>query len=145
MAPAPNFVVSVAKLNHNKLWCTYRIWQDFSKIAQKSFENNVTASYDVIFCLRLRILWNLELLYFWTDLAEIYLSGQTPSADSESEVIFYIRGQYQADIGHFLQFCLKIVPGTTKDSLQHSTSTKGYWFRVYDTFINIFGMWLLVQ
>ena len=23
--------------------------------------------------------------------------------DSKSEVIFYIRGQYQADIGHFLQ------------------------------------------
>ena len=30
----------------------------------------------------------------------------TLDADSESEVIFYIRGQYQADIGH-LQFCLQ--------------------------------------
>ena len=26
---------------------------------------------------------------------------------SESGVIFHIRGQYQADIGHFLQFCLR--------------------------------------
>ena len=34
------------------------------------------------------------------------LRGQILGADSESEVIFYIGGQYQADIGHFLQFCL---------------------------------------
>ena len=28
-------------------------------------------------------------------------------ADSESEVIFYIGGQCQTNIGHFLQFCLQ--------------------------------------
>ena len=53
------------------------------------------------------ILSNFELLYFWTDLAEIWLRGHIPGADPESEVILYIRGQYQADIGHFLQFCLQ--------------------------------------
>ena len=37
----------------------------------------------------------------------LQLRGQILGADSESEVIFYIRGQYQADIGHFLQFCLQ--------------------------------------
>ena len=38
------------------------------------------------------------------DLAKIWLRGQILGANSESEVIFYIRCQYQADIGHFLQF-----------------------------------------
>ena len=50
------------------------------------------------------ILWNFKILYFWTDLAEIWLRGQILGADSQSEVIFYIRDQCQADIGHFLQF-----------------------------------------
>ena len=45
--------------------------------------------------------------YFWMDLADIWLRGQILGADSESEVIYYIRGQYQADIGQFLQFCLQ--------------------------------------
>ena len=53
------------------------------------------------------ILRNFEILYFVTDLAKIWLRGQILGADSESEVIFYIRGQYQADVGHFLQFCLR--------------------------------------
>ena len=44
------------------------------------------------------------ILYFATDLAEIWLRGQVLGANSESKVIFYIRGLYQADIGHFLQF-----------------------------------------
>ena len=35
----------------------------------------------------------------------MWLRGQSLGADSDSKVIFYIRGQYQADIGHFLQFC----------------------------------------
>ena len=47
------------------------------------------------------ILRNFEILYFWTDLAKIWLRGQILVADSESEVIFYIRDQHQADIGHF--------------------------------------------
>ena len=33
-----------------------------------------------------------------------FLGGQILGVDSEYEVIFYIRGQYQADIGHFMQF-----------------------------------------
>ena len=41
------------------------------------------------------------------DMAEIWLRGQILNAISESKVIFYVRGQYQADIGHFLQFCLE--------------------------------------
>ena len=41
------------------------------------------------------------------DLAEIWLRGQILRTDSESEVIFYIRGQYQAKMGHFLQFFLQ--------------------------------------
>ena len=65
-------------------------------------------SYDVIFSLKLLYpLKYFEILYFWTDLAEIWLRGQILRVDSESEVIFYITGQYQADIGHFLQFCLQ--------------------------------------
>ena len=32
---------------------------------------------------------------------------QILGADSKSALTFYIRGQYQADIGHFLQFCLR--------------------------------------
>ena len=64
-------------------------------------------SYAVIFCLRLPYPLNFEILYFWTDLAEIWLGEQILGADSESEAIFYIKGQYQADIGHFLQFCLR--------------------------------------
>ena len=63
-------------------------------------------SYNVIFCLML--LYPLKFRnYFWTDFAEIWLRGQILGADCESEVIFYIKGQYQADIGHFLQFCLR--------------------------------------
>ena len=50
------------------------------------------------------ITWNLELLYFQMDLAEIWLRRQIIDDGSESEGIFYIRGQYQGDIGHFLQF-----------------------------------------
>ena len=64
------------------------------------------ASYVVIFCLRLPYALNFEILYFWTDLVEIWLRGQILGVDSESEVTFYIRGKYQADLGHFLQFCL---------------------------------------
>ena len=46
-------------------------------------------SYEVIFCLRLPYpLTDFELLYFRTDLAEIWLRGQIVGADSESEVIF---------------------------------------------------------
>ena len=40
------------------------------------------------------------------DQSEIWLRGRILSADFKSEMIFYIRSQYQADIGHFLQFCL---------------------------------------
>ena len=40
-------------------------------------------------------------------LDEIWLRGQILGADSESEMIFYIRGKHQADICHFLQFCLR--------------------------------------
>ena len=64
-------------------------------------------SYDVIFCLRLPYPLKFRNSLFLTDLAEIWLKGQILGADSEAEVIFYIRGQYQADIGHFLQFCLR--------------------------------------
>ena len=38
-------------------------------------------------------------------MGEIGLKGQILGVDSESEVIFYIRCQYHADIGRFLQFC----------------------------------------
>ena len=53
------------------------------------------------------ILWNIENFYFWTDLAESWFRGQILGADSESEVIFYIRSQYQTDIGHILHFCIR--------------------------------------
>ena len=53
------------------------------------------------------ILENFEILYFWTDLADIWLRGRILGDDSEPEMIFHIRGQYQAYIGHFLQFCLQ--------------------------------------
>ena len=36
-----------------------------------------------------------------------FLMGQILGADSESEVIFHIRGQYQANVAHFVQFCLR--------------------------------------
>ena len=58
------------------------------------------------------ILRNFEILYFWTDLAEIWLRDKILAADSESEVIFYIRGQSQANIGHFLNFASKKVTST---------------------------------
>ena len=48
-------------------------------------------SYEVIFCLRLKYPLKFEILYFWTDLAEIWLRGQILLADSESEVIKPIR------------------------------------------------------
>ena len=48
------------------------------------------------------IFWNFEFFYLWNDLAEICLRGQISGADFESEIIFYIRGQYQTDIGYFL-------------------------------------------
>ena len=38
---------------------------------------------------------------------KFWLSRQIIGADSESEIIFYIRVQCQADIGHFLQFCVR--------------------------------------
>ena len=50
------------------------------------------------------ILSNFEILYFFIDLSEIWLRGRMLGADSKSEMIFYIRGKYQAYIGHFLQF-----------------------------------------
>ena len=53
------------------------------------------------------ILSNIENFYFWTDLAESWFRGQILGADSESEVIFYIRGQYHTDIGHILHFCIR--------------------------------------
>ena len=65
------------------------------------------SSYDVIFCLRLPYPLRFRTFHFWTDLAEIWLMEQILGADSESEVMFHIRGQYQADIGHFFQFCLR--------------------------------------
>ena len=34
---------------------------------------------------------NFKILYFWTDLAEIWLRGQILGADSESEVMFHIK------------------------------------------------------
>ena len=49
--------------------------------------------------------FNFEILCFWTDLAAIWQRGRILGADSESEMIFCMGGQYQADIGHFLQFC----------------------------------------
>ena len=58
------------------------------------------------FVLGYGILRNFEILYLWTDSAEIWLRGQILGADSESEVIFTLEVRYQADIGHFLQFCL---------------------------------------
>ena len=33
--------------------------------------------------------------------------GRIIGADSESELIFYMRVQYQTDIGHLLQFCFR--------------------------------------
>ena len=53
------------------------------------------------------ILWNFKILYFWTDLAKIWIREQIVGADYESKVIFYIRCQYQANIGHFSQFSLQ--------------------------------------
>ena len=41
------------------------------------------------------ILYNFEILYFWTDLAEIGLRGRILGVAFESEMIFHIRGQYK--------------------------------------------------
>ena len=51
-------------------------------------------SYDVIFCLRLPypLKFRNSLFLDGFNLAEIWLRGQVLGADSESEVIFYIRG-----------------------------------------------------
>ena len=75
--------------------------------SHKSFENDELSSYDVIFFLRLLYPLKFRILYFWTDLDEIWIREQILGADSKSEVILYIRGQYYADIGNFLQFCLQ--------------------------------------
>ena len=89
---------------------------EFDKFSKKiaktnsktSFKNYVTAE---LLChlLSHTIVWFeiSKFLYFWTNLAEIWLREQILGADFESEVIFYIRSQYQIDIGHFLQFCLQ--------------------------------------
>ena len=53
------------------------------------------------------VLRNFKILYFWTDLAKIWLRAQTLAADSETEVVFYIRGQYQANNGHFCSLASK--------------------------------------
>ena len=60
----------------------------------------------------LGILRNFEILYFWTDLFEIWLREQILGVDSESEVIFYIRSQYQADIA-----ILAILPSKKRQAL----------------------------
>ena len=62
-------------------------------------------SHDVIFCLRLPYPLKFR-TYSWTDLAKVWLKGQSLSVYFKSDVIFYFRGQYQADIGHFLQFLI---------------------------------------
>ena len=58
------------------------------------------------------------MLYFWTDLAETWLIGRFLDADSESEMILHIRSQYQAYIGHFLQFCFRKRNSTAFASIQ---------------------------
>ena len=50
-------------------------------------------SYDVIFS-RLPYPLKFEILYFRTDLDEIWLRRRILGADSESEMILHIRGQY---------------------------------------------------
>ena len=62
--------------------------------------------YDVIFCLTLPCPLKFRNSLF-LDGFDILLRGKILGADSESEVIFYIRSQHRADIGHFLQFCLR--------------------------------------
>ena len=50
------------------------------------------------------ILRNFEILYFWTNLTDIWLRGQILGLSFKSEAIFHIRGHYQADTGHILTF-----------------------------------------
>ena len=106
---APSWL-SCFYLNHDKIWSTYRIWQVFSSNSLKKFRKwchcrVLTSS----FVSGYGILWNFELLYFWTDLVEIWLRGQILGADSESEVIFTL----EADIGH----CFAILPSKKRQEL----------------------------
>ena len=64
------------------------------------------SSYDVIFYLTLRYPFKFRNSLFLDGFGRNLLIGQILGADSESEVIFYIKGQYKSDIGHFLQHCL---------------------------------------
>ena len=52
--------------------------------------------YDAIFCFRIPYLLKSEILYLLTDLAEIWFRGRILGDDSESEMIFYIRGLRKA-------------------------------------------------
>ena len=104
LSPPNNFVVSSSIMI--KLGEVIEFDIVFSKIIKKISKMTSLLSYDVILCLRLLYPLKFRNSLLWTDLAEIWLGGQILGADSESEVIFYIGGQYQADIGHFLQFCL---------------------------------------
>ena len=61
-------------------------------------------SYEVIFCFRFQYPLKLHILYFWTNSADSWLKERILAADSKFEAIFYIRGQYQANIGHFCNF-----------------------------------------
>ena len=65
-------------------------------------------SYDVIqqsyFCLICTLEYPLkfQILYFLTDLVEIWPMIRLFGADSKSEATFQIKGQCQANIGNFL-------------------------------------------
>ena len=99
--PPSNFVFSCLII------MKFGVLIDFDKFSLKSrkkFLNDVTAELSRHLFSGYCILWNFEIIYFWTDLVEGWLKGKIMSADFESGVIFYIGDQYQGHIGHYLQF-----------------------------------------
>ena len=98
--PPPNFVVS------SSITIKIGILIEFDKFPpkwpQKVSKMTPLPSYDVIFCLRLQYPLKFRNCLF----LDGFYREQSLGADSDSKVIFYIGGQYQANIGHLLQFCL---------------------------------------
>ena len=68
----------------------------------KSVRSNdvIQQSYFCLIC-TLGYPWKFQILYFLTDLVEIWPIIRVFGADSKSEVTFQIKGQCQANIGNF--------------------------------------------
>ena len=103
--PPSNFVASCSII------IKFGIVIEFDTLSPKSpkifLKMKSLPSYDVLFCLRLLYPFKSRNSLFGPELAQIWFRRRILGGDLESEMIFYIRGQYQVNIGHFLQVCLR--------------------------------------